>query len=143
MKLPRNAKIVSGQLDAAPFAAVFFLLVLFVLLSLFVYTPSVGINLPLAADLPGTDLVVVAVAVDQAGKFYFDNQLLSEALLKTRLAAAVKKSAEPLTLLVQADKTVSYETIIHLSLLARDTGMKEAVLATLPQTATATATAAP
>ena len=137
MKLPRNAKIFSGQLDAAPFAAIFFLLVLFVLLGLLVYTPGVKINLPVATDLPGTDQAVVAVAVDQAGKFYFDNQLLSEALLKTRLAAAVKKSAEPLTLLVQADKPVSYETIIHLSLLARDAGMKEAVLATLPQTATA------
>jgi biopolymer transport protein ExbD len=136
MKLPRNAKIFSGQLDAAPFAAIFFLLVLFVLLGLLVYTPGVKINLPIATDLPGTDQAVVAVAVDQAGKFYFDNQLLSEALLKTRLAEAVKKSTEPLTLLVQADKTVSYETIIHLSLLARDAGMKEAVLATLPQTAT-------
>ena len=37
MKLPRNAKIFSGQLDAAPFAAIFFLLVLFVLLGLLVW----------------------------------------------------------------------------------------------------------
>jgi len=133
MKLPRNAKIFSGQLDIAPFAAIFFLLVIFVLLSLLVYTPGVAINLPLAADLPGTDHPVIAVAVDAGGQFYFDSQLTPEAALKSRLVAAVKKSPEPLTLLVQADKTVSYETIIHLSLLAREAGVKEALLATLPK----------
>lgn len=133
MKFPRHAKIFSGQFDAAPFAAVFFLLVLFVLLGLLVYTPGVSINLPLAADLPGTGHAVVAVAVDKAGQFYFDNQITTESALKSRLITAVKNSAEPLTLLVQADKTVSYETIIHLSLLAREAGMKEALLATLPK----------
>jgi biopolymer transport protein ExbD len=133
MKFPRTAKIFSGQVDAAPFAGVFFLLVLFgVLLGLLVYTPGVKINLPDAADLPGTDRATLAVAVDSGGKFYFDNQLLPEAQLKSRLADAAKKSAEPLTLLVQADKTVSYDTIIRLALLARDAGMKEAVLATRP-----------
>jgi len=32
MKFPRNARIFRGQLDAAPFAAVFFLLVLLLML---------------------------------------------------------------------------------------------------------------
>ena len=133
MKLPRSAKIFSGRLDVAPFVAIFFLLVIFVLLSLLVYTPGVAINLPLAADLPGTDHPVIAVAVDARGQFYFENQLTPEAALKSRLAAAVKKSSEPLTLLVQADKAVSYETIVQLSILAREAGVKEALLATLPK----------
>ena len=32
MKFPRNARILRSQLDAAPFAAVFFLLVIFMML---------------------------------------------------------------------------------------------------------------
>jgi biopolymer transport protein ExbD len=38
---------------------------------------------------------------------------------------------------VQADKTVSYETLIRLSLLAREAGIREALLATFPQAAPA------
>lgn len=132
MKFPRTAKIFHGTFDGAPFAGVLFLLILFVLLGTLVYTPGVMISLPAAADLPGTDHRVVAVAVDARGQLYFDHQLTSESLLQSSLAAAVKKSAEPLTLLVQADKTVSYATIIRLALIAREAGMKEALLATLP-----------
>jgi biopolymer transport protein ExbD len=73
------------------------------------------------------------VAVDPAGQFYFENQLIPLEELKSRLQAAVKKSADPLTLLVQADKDVKYETLVNLTLLARAAGIKEALLATLPR----------
>lgn len=132
MKFPRTAKIFHGTFDGAPFAGVFFLLILFVLLGTLVYTPGVKISLPAAADLPGTDHRVLAVAVDAQGKLYFENQLTSESLLQSRLTTAVRQSHEPLTLLVQADKSVNYATIIRLSLIARDAGIKEALLATQP-----------
>jgi biopolymer transport protein TolR len=133
MRLPRNARIFRGQLDAAPFAGVFFCLVIFLLLGLLTYTPGVRIQLPAAADLPGTDRPSLAVAVDPAGQLYFENQLIQVDELKARLQAAVKKSAEPLTLVVQADKNVRYETLVSLTLLARDAGFKDALLATLPR----------
>jgi biopolymer transport protein ExbD len=143
MKFPRSAKIFHGQLDVAPFAGVFFLLILFVLLGALVYTPGVHISLPLAADLPGTDQPLVAVAVDADGHLYFENQLVSEDLLRLRLVKAVKRSGAPLTLLVQADKNVNYAMLIKLALLARDTGMKDALLATLPETSAPAAPARP
>ena len=40
MKFPRNARIFRGHLEIAPFASVFFLLVIFVSLSSLMYTPS-------------------------------------------------------------------------------------------------------
>jgi hypothetical protein len=46
MRFPRNAKMFRGQMDAAPFAGVFFLLTLFVLLASFTYTPGVRLRLP-------------------------------------------------------------------------------------------------
>ena len=55
MKFPRNARIFRGQLDAAPFAIVFFLLVIFLMLSSLVYTPGVHIELPVADGLTGTE----------------------------------------------------------------------------------------
>jgi len=134
MRFPRNAKIFKGQLDAAPFAGVFFLLVIFLLLASLIYTPGVRVKLPEAAGLPGTERPALAVALDANGQLFFDNQIIQPAELKARLQDAVKKSGEPLTLIVRADKSVKYETLIGLTLLAREAGVKEALLATLPRT---------
>src|ERR1019366_5254708 len=122
MKFPRSARIFRGHLDFAPFASVFFLVLLFALLGTLIYTPGVEIELPQASDLAGTDRPTVAVAVDAAGRIYFDNQPVDEAALKVDLKTAVEKSSEPLTLLVQADKAVAYEHLIQLTLLAREIG---------------------
>jgi biopolymer transport protein ExbD len=134
MKFPRNARIFRGQLDAAPLAGVFFLLVLFVLLASLVYTPGVRVRLPEAGDLPGTGHRTIAVALDATGQLYFENQLILPEQLKSRLQAAVKQSAEPLTLVVQADRAVTYELLANLTLLAREAGIQEALLAMLPRT---------
>ena len=135
MKFPRNATIFRGQLDAAPFAAVFFLLVIFMMLGSLIYTPGarVELQLPRADGLPGTDKPSVSVAIDADGRLYYENQWIEESELRRRLQAAVKKSAEPLTLVVQADKAVSYERCLNLTLLGRDAGIAEALLATLPR----------
>jgi biopolymer transport protein ExbD len=139
MKFPRNARILRSPFDVAPFAAVFVLLAIFLLLGGLVYTPGVRIEPPSADGLPGTDKPAVAVAVDAGGRYYFANQIVSEAQLKDDLRDAAKKSREPLTLVIHADKTVTYDQLIHLTLLARDAGIQNALGATLPQVIDATA----
>jgi len=134
MRFPRNAKVFRGQLDAAPFAGMFFCLLIFLLLASLTYTPGVRIQLPVGGDLPGPEHPSLAVAVDPAGQFYFRNQLVPADELRAQLQAAVKKSAEPLTLVVQADKGVKYETLVSLTLLARQAGIIDALLATRPGT---------
>jgi biopolymer transport protein ExbD len=117
----------------APFATVFFLLVIFVMLGSLVYTPGVRIQLPTADNLPGTDKPTVTVALDASSQLYFANQIISEDELKSRLQAAAKRSSEPLTLVIQADRAVTHESLIHLTLLARDAGITDALLAILPR----------
>jgi biopolymer transport protein ExbD len=133
MKFPRNARIFRGQLDAAPFAAVFFLLVIFLMLSTQLYTPGVFLSLPVADDLPGTDKPSVAVAIDASGRLYFENQSIGESLLTKRLRKAAADSPEPLTLIVQADRGVSTEMLVRLTLLARSAGVSNGLLAILPR----------
>ncbi len=133
MKFQRNARILRGQLDAAPFAAVLFLLVIFLMLAMRVYTPGVALQLPLADQLPGTDRPTVAVAVDANGQLYFENQVIEESQLRGKLRQLARESAEPLTLVVQSDKAVRYEMLVRLTLLARDAGIPRAWLATLPR----------
>jgi len=137
MKFPRNAKILRSPFEMAPFAAVFFLLVIFLLLTALMPTPGIPLQLPVATGLPGIDKPTVAVALDGSGRFYYANQIVSEAQLSSRLANAVKQSRVPLTLVIHADKSVTEDQLIHLALLARGAGIQSALLATLPGSASA------
>src|SRR5674476_1279340 len=97
MKFPRNARILPSQFDVAPFAAVFFVLVIFLLLGALLPTAGIPLRPPTASDLPGVDKPTVAMAVDATGRFYFKNQIVSESVLKTSLTNAVSSAHEPLT----------------------------------------------
>ena len=133
MKFPRNARLLRSPFDMASFAAVFFLLVIFMVLGGLVYTPGVRIEPPPADGLPGTDQPTVAVAVDASGRYYFANQIVGEEQLKDDLRDAIKKSREPLTLVIHADKAVTYQQLVRVTLLARDAGIYNIVFATLPR----------
>ncbi len=137
MKFPRTAKILTSRFDVAPFASVFFALLIFLLLAALLPVSGLRMNLtpPSAADLPGVNRPVVAIAVDSQNRLYYDNQLVSEAVLKTSLAAAARSVHDPLTLIIHADKAVTYDELAHLALIARapDIGISNLLLATLPR----------
>jgi biopolymer transport protein ExbD len=135
MKFPRNTKLLRSPFEIAPFAAVFFLLVIFMMLGALLPVPGIPLQPPTANDLPGVDKPSVAVAVDSSGRFYFANQIVSEAQLSSGLSNAVKNSREPLTLVIHADKAATCDQLVRLTLLARDAGIRNALLATLPRVA--------
>ena len=88
MKFPRNTRLLRSPFEIAPFAAVFFLLVIFMMLGALLPTPGIPLQPPTANDLPGIDKPSVAVAVDSSGRFYFANEFVSETQLRSRLATA-------------------------------------------------------
>ena len=134
MKFPRNVKILRSHFDAAPFAAVFFCLIILLMLGALIPTPGVRLELPAAAGLPGVDRPTVAVAVDASNHFYFANQMVTnEIQLSNDLRQAAASAREPLTLVVHADKAVTYDQLMWLTLLARDAGITNGLLATLPR----------
>lgn len=133
MKFPRNARIFKGRLDAAPIATVFFLLVMFLMLGSLVYTPGVRLELPSAAGLAGIDQPNVSVAIVADGRLYYQNQGIDEHQLAIHLHQAALESPEPLTLVIQADKKVTYDMLLNLTLLAREAGITNGLLAALPR----------
>jgi len=137
MRFPRNARIFRGQLEVAPFAAVLFLLLVFVMLNGLLYTPGTLIELPAGDNSAGLDKPSVAVAIDANGRFYFDNLPVSEEELKARLGEAVANAPRPLMLIVQADQSVKYGVVSHVWRLARQAGFTEGLNATLPWAAPA------
>lgn len=137
MKFPRNARIFRGNLDAAPFAGVFFLLVIFLLLGGLVYTPGFTIKLSEAPamELSGVEGPTVAVAVDANGQLYYENQLIQKEELRRRLIKVAQKSREPLTLVIEADKAATHEMEVQLAGMAMDpkVGIKQVLWKTLPR----------
>jgi biopolymer transport protein ExbD len=130
MRFPRTTRIYHGQLDASPFVGVLFLLAIFLLLnSSLVFTPGVPIRLPESAELPGVIGPTVTVAVDSGGKLYYRNQIITESDLKLKLCQAVSEVKKSVTLVLQADKSVPNETLVRLANLARECGIREALLA--------------
>jgi biopolymer transport protein ExbD len=130
MRFPRNAKVFRGQIDAAPVATVLFLTLMFLLVhSSLVFAPGVRIRLPDAGPLPGITNATLVVVIDAGGQLYFENQLVDEPALQGRMAEAVKRAHEPLTLLLQADGDVRHEKLMRVYELARKAGIDETALA--------------
>ena len=135
MKFARNAKPFTGQLDVAPFAGVFFLLILFLVLnSSLVPPPGIRIQLPVAnlPEMPRIWRPTVTVTVDRSEVLYFDHQVVTAADLLKRLAERVHSSKEPLTLFIQADEGVKYPAIVRVAALALQAGVADVLIATLP-----------
>ena len=144
MRFPRNARIFRGQLDVTPFACVFFLLLMFLMLSRQVYTPGVKIELPAADELPGTEMPTVKVAMDATGRLYFRNQLVkNDEELKFSLREAALEAGEPIALVVQADQRATQADMTRLMMLARAAGIHEFIQATLPQLKTSAGSPVP
>lgn len=141
MRFPRHARIFKGQLDAAPFAGVFFLVLIFITFnSQLVFTPGVRVELPQADGLPGTANPTVSVVVDRSGQFYFENQVIALDELRKRLASATDKAKSrgaQMTLVVLADTLTPNEVLFRLGELAREVGIKELLQATRPRSAPA------
>ena len=136
MKFPRNVRILRSPFDVAPFAAVFFVLVIFMVLAGLVPTPGLPLQPPITDpkdNLPGTDQPMVAVAIDALGRFYFTNQIINSNNLQTALADAARKFHPAPTLVIHADKQVTYEQLLSITLLARHAGITNALLGTLPR----------
>ena len=134
MRFLRNARIFRGQLEVAPFAAVLFLLIIFVMLNGLLYTPGTLLELPAGGDLAGVDKPSLKMALDAGGRFYYENSgPIGEDELRGRLKNAVRDSSQPLTLVVQADKSVTLGMLNALWSLARDEGISDVLLANLPR----------
>lgn len=134
MRLPRNVKLLRGPADAAALAGAMFLLWTVTLLhSSLVLPAGVRLHLPEAPGFWGETIPELAVAIDPAGRYHFDNQLVTESALIARLRERTAGGATNRTLLLLADRTVPAGTITRLASVARAAGVREIVLATSPR----------
>lgn len=135
MRFPRNAKIFRGQLDAAPFAGVLFVLVIMLLLTWrLAFTAGVQIDLPaVGRELPGVANPIVVIVVDVDGQLHYKNHIVNdEEKLMKDLKATVEQSTEPLTLAIYADGNVKLNGPLRVAEAARKLGFKNVLFSTRP-----------
>ena len=136
MKFQRQAKIYRGQLDVAPFAAIFFLMLCFFMMGSLLYTPGVTMQVtpPVADGFSGTDNPTITMAITASGQFIFDNKVVEESDLNSALQkkVAAAPNTKGLTLVVIPDKSVSYEVLTKVRSLAGDAGISEVLEAVRP-----------
>ncbi len=136
MRYPRHCKAFRGQFDVAPWAGLFFVLVLFFVLqtSLF-FVPGVRIDLPTAKgpELAAVTNATATIMVDRDARIFYNHQLLVDrGSLRKRLEAAIRSSDSKLTLIIQADRRLDLQMLVELKQLATDVGIQEIVIASRP-----------
>jgi biopolymer transport protein ExbD len=134
IRFERRVQWFSGQVDVAPSACVFFLLVIFLLLMTHLApAPGVRIELP-EARLPdpasGVDWLVVVV--DREGKLYFNQQVISEESLGRELGARTSMASSPLELVLQADTALRLGQMARVFALSRRAGITNLKFQTRP-----------
>lgn len=124
MRYPRTAKIFHGQIDAAPIAGVFFLLVLFLLLhSSLVFTPGIKINLNDYDDLLAKRTGVRMLRIDRKGSFIYNGKSLKESAFYEIVHEELKKPIPPTTFIVETDPLTKPEIVARLKASATEMGI--------------------
>lgn len=134
MHLPLRARMYVGHFDMAPFACVFFLVLIFLLLQTqLAPVPGVRVRLPevsLVDDTPVVDGLVVVV--DKENQLYFEQQITTEAKLQSDLEMKRGKLGGKVQVVLQADEEVQNRTLSRLFALCRKAGINEVKLQTRP-----------
>jgi biopolymer transport protein ExbD len=110
MRYARNAKIFRGQVDAAPFAGVFFLLLLFLLLfNTHVFIP--GVRVDLGGQPAPPELTARIVKVLRSGEINFEGSKYSYSQLQSELQERAQKGQVPARLIFDSEPGTPEELV--------------------------------
>ncbi len=132
-RFPVRARLCAGIVGPAPLADIVLLIVFFVLLnSWFVLRPGVALDLPVAGFNAGAPMGSLIVSVPRENMILFNDERLSIHQLGDRFRESVSKLDHPTPLLIEADRHISFETLMSIYQLAQRAGFEKVYLATRP-----------
>lgn len=94
------------------------LLVILMVSATWIVSQSMKVDLPNTATSDGSAASLAAVTVGPKGDLLFNEQPVTEAQLKQKLAESGKKGSD-ITLIVSADKAAQHGVVVHVLDLAR------------------------
>jgi len=124
-----------SEINMTPLIDVMLVLLVIFILTAPLLTHAIRLDLPRAAGTPTPDTPsTITVAIDAAGKFYWNDQPLpiSKADLDARLTDAGRASVPP-ELHVRADQAVRYRSVAEVMAAAQQAGLARIGFVTAPK----------
>ena len=121
------------EINTTPLVDVMLVLLIIFIITIPAMNHSVKIDLPRATNQP--DLVKpenINLAIDAAGKVYWNADVVDAGQLQIRIAAAAKKTPQP-ELHLRAERTTQYEKIAQVMAAAQSGGLSKIGFVTEPQ----------
>jgi biopolymer transport protein ExbD len=98
------------------------LLVILMVSATWIVSQSMKVDLPNTQTSDGSEASLAAVTIGPKGEFLFNEEPVTEDVLKKRLESAGKKGSD-VTLIVSADKVAQHGVVVHVLDLARTYGI--------------------
>ncbi len=130
MKLVRTKQYQFGWLIWFPLLDVVFLMIFFLLLSSnFVLQPGISVSVPFSKFMLPPQLKNDIISITNSATIYFHDRRLTIDELGPQLDLARKEGR---SIIIKADKTTPYETVIRVANVALEHGVPSVALATAP-----------
>ncbi|OHB39947.1 MAG: hypothetical protein A2Y09_05515 [Planctomycetes bacterium GWA2_39_15] len=110
----------------------FLILLFFLVTSSFIEQPNIKLELPSTKYASTSKLEERVLTISQDGKFFFQNKPVERNDLVSVLKNAFPKQDDK-TLIMRADKNVSYGVIIEVMDAAKGAGLKRILAPTIPE----------
>ncbi|WP_050477349.1 ExbD/TolR family protein [Herbaspirillum rhizosphaerae] len=122
-----------AEINVTPMVDVMLVLLVIFILSAPLFTHSLQLDLPTAKSAPAPEKPqTVSVAIDAAGKLYWQDQPVTLAELTNRMSAAAAKQPQP-EVQLRADKATRYEVIADVMSAAQSNGLNKLGFVTDPK----------
>jgi biopolymer transport protein ExbD len=123
---------VMSEINMIPFIDVMLVLLIIFIITVPVIQHAVNVDLPQAAAKPlDGQPEHIRLSVDASGKYFWNDESVSDETLLQRLAVAAK-SAKPPALHISADKAVRYEYVAKAMASAQQSGLTKIGFVTKP-----------
>jgi len=130
MKLSRTKEYNFGWLVVLPMIDIAFLLIFFLLISSnFILQPGISVSLPFSRFTLGPQVneQIISITGGAAPAIYFRDQKTTMQKLGPLLDAAKREGR---TIIIKADRSTAYETVVEVTNAALDHGITSVALAT-------------
>ena len=122
-----------SEINVTPMVDVMLVLLVIFIITAPLFTHAIKLDLPSAqAALNPEKPETISVSINADGAIYWNNDLVQNDELATRLAAAAQKQPQP-ELQLRADKSTRYEVIAQLMAAAQTNGITKMGFVTEPQ----------
>ncbi|MES2259903.1 MAG: biopolymer transporter ExbD [Pseudomonadota bacterium] len=122
-----------SDINVTPMVDVMLVLLVIFILGAPAFTSAVKLDLPRAQPGPAQPVpAAVTVAIDGAGKIYWNNEAVEQHVLEQRMLAAAQLAPQP-ELQLRADKNTRYEVVAQVMAAAQARGLSKLGFVTDPK----------